>query len=289
MNRAARVVLAQETLAIVEKGSYQLGDGRIVSIADAVRGCVDGTKLLRPHDLAKMRDEVLARPDRLESVVIEVENETTLAGVARLLRDTSEPVAALNFASAKNPGGGFLSGSQAQEESLARSSALHASLMSAWDYYEQHRRGSSSLYSDSMILSPGCPIFRDDAGDLLSNFQLATFITAAAPNAGAVMANEPENVGRIPEVLANRAQYVLALAASRGYRHLVLGAWGCGVFRNDPKTVADVFMALLGSPSWSNRFSRVVFSILDPSPEQALIGIFRTAAHGNRGNSMEQA
>lgn len=289
MNRAARVVLAQETLAIVEKGCYQLGDGRIVSIADAVRSCVDGTTLLRPHDLAKIRDDVRSQSDRSASVAIEVENETTLAGVARLLRDTSEPVAALNFASAKNPGGGFLSGSQAQEESLARSSALHASLMNAWDYYEQHRQGSSSLYSDSMILSPGCPIFRDDAGNLLSNIQLATFITAAAPNAGAVKANEPENVARIPEVLASRAEYVLALASSRGYRHLVLGAWGCGVFRNDPETVAGVFMTLLGSPNWANRFSRVVFSILDPSPDQALIGIFRTAARVNRGNSTEQA
>lgn len=277
MNRAARVALAQETLSIVEKGHYRLGDGKIVSIVDEVRSCVDGTQLLRPHDLVKIRDEVLSQPDQSGLVAIEIENETTLAGVARLLRDGSEAVAALNFASAKNPGGGFLSGSQAQEESLARSSALHASLMSAWDFYEQHRQGSSSLYSDSMIWSPGCPIFRDDAGDLLSDIQLATFITAAAPNAGAVKANEPENVGRIPEVLAGRAEYVLVLASSQGYRHLVLGAWGCGVFRNDPETVAGVFMTLLGSPRWATRFSRVVFSILDPSPDQALIGVFRTA------------
>ncbi len=70
---------------------------------------------------------------------IEVRNETTLAGIARLLADGAGPVAALNFASARNPGGGFLNGSQAQEESLARSSALHASLLSKFEFYERHR------------------------------------------------------------------------------------------------------------------------------------------------------
>lgn len=278
MNRNARVALAKETLAILEKGCYQLGDGRTVSIAEETRSCVGATQLFRPHDLARIRDEVLSQPGLSESVAIEVENETTLAGVARLLRDHSAPVAALNFASAKNPGGGFLSGSQAQEESLARSSALHASLINAWDFYEQHRQDSTPLYSDSMILSPGCPVFRDDAGNLLSDIQLATFITAAAPNAGALKDTAPELLDRIPEVFANRAEYVLALAASQGYRHVVLGAWGCGVFRNDPDTVADVFMTLLGSDRWANRFSRVVFSILDPSSEQALVNVFKGAA-----------
>jgi len=284
MNRSARAALAQETLAILEQGRYELGDGRIVSVADEVSNCVHATQLLRPDDLARIQDDVVSRPTESQPVVIEIENETTLSGIARLLRDHCAPVAALNFASAKNPGGGFLSGSQAQEESLARSSALHASLMKAWDFYEQHRRNSSLLYSDSMILSPHCPIFRDDAGNLLSNIQRATFISAAAPNAGALKDNEPENVDRIPEVLARRAEYVLALASSQGYRHIVLGAWGCGVFRNEPETVANVFMGLLGSARWMNRFSRVVFSILDPSPEQSLIHTFRRTNSKHNAN-----
>jgi len=278
MNRSARAALAQETLAILKDGRYQLGDGKIVSFADELHSCLSATQLFRPHDLATIQEEVLSQPASAPSVVIEIENETTLSGVARLLREHAAPVAALNFASANNPGGGFLSGSQAQEESLARSSALYASLMKAWDFYEQHRQDASPLYSDSMILSPACPIFRDDAGNLLSDIRLATFISAAAPNARVLQETVPEHVDRIPGVLAGRAECILALAASRGYRHLVLGAWGCGVFRNNPETVADVFMALLGSARWANRFSRVVFSILDPSPEQGLINVFKTAA-----------
>ena len=282
MNRTARAALAQETLTILESGRYVLGDGRTVSIADDVKRCVDATQLLRPHDLASICEQVLSQPAEPRPVAIEIENETTLSGIARLVRDQSAPVAALNFASAKNPGGGFLSGSQAQEESLARSSALYASLMKAWDFYEQHRQNSSLLYSDSMILSPNCPVFRDDAGNLLSNIHHASFISAAAPNAGAVKDRSPDDLPRVPEVLETRAEYVLALAASQGYRHIVLGAWGCGVFRNDPGVVADVFMRLLGSSRWQNRFCRVLFSILDPSPEQGLIEVFKAAAvrHG---------
>lgn len=146
------------------------------------------------------------------------------------------------FASARNPGGGFLSGSQAQEESLARSSALHASLMQATGFYDPHRRNPSLLYSDTLILSPRCPVFRNDAGDLLDEVQHATFISGAAPNAGALQGRQPHELHRIPETFRRRVEYVLALAASQGCSHIVLGAWGCGVFRNDPQQVAEAFI-----------------------------------------------
>jgi len=70
-------------------------------------------------------------------------------------------------------------------------------------------------------------------GTLLEEPHLATFITCAAPNAGAAANNRPEELAQIPEVFERRCDYVLALAASHGYKNLVLGAWGCGVFRND--------------------------------------------------------
>src|SRR5439155_4311485 len=133
------------------------------------------------EELERLRQEVLARPGEQFPTAVEVVNETTLAGIARVLADGNGPVAALNFASAKNPGGGFLNGSQAQEESLARSSALHASLLRAWELYARHRASPSLLYSDAMVWSPGCPIFRDDEGRLLDEPRLVSFITSPAP------------------------------------------------------------------------------------------------------------
>src|SRR5262249_38608560 len=158
-------------------------------------------------------------------------------GIARVLSEGEGSVAALNFASAKDPGGGFLNGSQAQEESLARSSALYASLLRGWEFYDRHRASPSCLYLDAMIVSPGCPVFRDDDGTLLEEPQLVTIITSPALNAGAAADNRPEELPRIPEVFRRRSEYGLALAASQGANRLVLGAWGCGVFRNDPAVV----------------------------------------------------
>lgn len=263
MNRSTRSAIAEQTVEIVRRGSYVLGDGRTVDLAESVRACLDGTRYFPADELERLRDNMLIRPaDR--TTVIEVINETTLAGIARVLSDGAGPVAALNFASARNPGGGFLAGSQAQEESLARSSALHASLRRATEFYDQHRTSSSSLYSDAMILSPACPVFRDDDGTLLEIPRSVTFITSAAPNAGAVADRRPEDLPLIPDVFRRRSEYVLALAAAHGHTRLVLGAWGCGVFRNDPRVVAAAFAGHLQG-AWSGRFERVVFSVLDGS------------------------
>jgi uncharacterized protein (TIGR02452 family) len=127
-----------------------------------------------------------------------------------------------------------------------------------------------------MIQSPECPVFRDDEGTLLDQVQLVTFITSAAPNAGATADNRPEDMDQISAAFQRRTEYVLALAAAHGYRRLVLGAWGCGVFRNGPAVVAGAFATHLRG-AWRGRFERVVFSVLDRSPEQEIFKAFQRA------------
>lgn len=277
MKRSTRKDMAQQTVEIVERGKYISAIGTVVEIGPAVQRCLDGTRYFSPEDLERLRQEVLARPFDPLATKLEVVNETTLQGITRLLADRDEPVAALNFASAKNPGGGFLNGSQAQEESLARSSALYASLMLAWPFYERHRVSTSLLYSDAMILSPGCPIFRDDDGRLLEEPLTAGFITSAAPNAGAAEDSRPEELPAIPDTFRRRSDYILTLAAAHGYRRVVLGAWGCGVFRNDPRVVAAAFAGHLHQGAWRHRFERIVFSVLDLSPTPETFLAFKTA------------
>jgi uncharacterized protein (TIGR02452 family) len=53
----------------------------------------------------------------------------------------------------------------------------------------------------------------------------------------------------------------------------VLGAWGCGVFRNDPQQIAALFAAALTGP-FHGAFAEVVFAILDHGPERRFIGPF---------------
>ena len=81
----------------------------------------------------------------------------------------------------------------------------------------------------------------------------------------------------IAEVFRRRSEYVLALAASQGSKRLVLGAWGCGVFRNDPAVVAAAFVGHLRRGAWSGRFERVVFSVLDTSLSKETLAAFERA------------
>jgi uncharacterized protein (TIGR02452 family) len=208
--------------------------------------------------------------------VFEVANETTLSAVVRLLsEDAGRRVLALNFASAKNPGGGFLGGSQAQEESLARASGLYACIAPMTGYYETNRACGSCLYTDHMIYSPDVPVFRDDDDRLIARPYLVSFLTAPAVNAGAVRWNEPRHVARIEPVMRSRIEKLLTVAVARGHDALVLGAWGCGVFQNDPVQVARWFREYLISPGRFHAvFTRVVFAVLDRSPSREIIRPF---------------
>jgi uncharacterized protein (TIGR02452 family) len=97
--------LAKQSVEIVEHGSYQSASGRSITIATPVRACLDATRLFPPEELERLREDILARPTEGLATTFEVVNETTLAGIARVHAEGNGPVAALNFASAKNPGG----------------------------------------------------------------------------------------------------------------------------------------------------------------------------------------
>lgn len=244
--------MATETMAIIEAGGYRSADGRDVLIGDSLRAAVDGTRLHLPTE--KIPVPLLPGPGTPGT---EVTNETSLSAARRLGAD----VACLVFASAKSPGGGFLTGAQAQEESIARSSALYPCQKSAGEFYDFHRRQPDLRYSDRIIYSPGVPVFRGDDGALLDEPYTVSFLTAAAPNLGAIEANQPGAAASVPDVLAVRVERVLAVASAHGHRRLVLGAWGCGVFRNDPAVVAAAFAA--GLARAERRFDHVVFAVLD--------------------------
>jgi uncharacterized protein (TIGR02452 family) len=270
MSRHPRRMTAQETVAILERGDYTAPSGRTVSIADGLARAVENTVLYRPDEL----DALLKRLPAIEvETRIEVTGETTLAAARRLCGDGTVPFA-LNFASAKNPGGGFLNGAHAQEEGLARSSGLYTSLLSAREFYDFHRAQRDLLYSDHMIYSPGVPVFRDDAGRLLDEPYDVAFLTSPAPNRGAF--RDPAQAEQIPAVVGLRARKVLAVALANGHGRLVLGAWGCGVFRNDPAEVAEAFAGpLRPGGEFAGRFEHVVFAVWDTakgSPRQAAFG-----------------
>jgi uncharacterized protein (TIGR02452 family) len=246
--RDERRAIAGETVRIVGAGFYLARSGHRVVIADAVRAAVAGTRHHPPHE------DLAAPGGRARTPVVEVTDESTLVAARRL----GESAAGLVFASATKPGGGFLNGAEAQEESIARASALHACQLAAPDFYAHHRRERNPMYSDRMIYSPAVPVFRDDGGHLLDRPFGTGLLTAAAPNLGAIRQDRPEHADGVPAVIRRRARRVLAVAASHGHRSLVLEAWGCGVFGNEPDVVAAAFAEALTEPDC---FDHVVFAI----------------------------
>lgn len=272
------IAIADGTLAALAAGHYIAPDGATVMIGDLLAACVSGTRCYDPDDLDTIIAEVAAQPATAAETTFSVVNATTLQESAALVASGQYPrVGVLNFASARHPGGGFLRGARAQEESLARSSGLYESLRQCPQFYEFHRAQKTTLYSGRMIYSPACPVLRNDAGDWLLQPYTVDFITSPAPNAGAVLRNEPANRARITPTLTARAGKILALAAHWQCDALVLGAWGCGVFQNDPATVAAIFADYLRSgAAYAGRFRHVSFAVYDSSHAQNTYAAFVT-------------
>ncbi|SDL63428.1 TIGR02452 family protein [Catalinimonas alkaloidigena] len=274
-SRNQRAAVAQETLTIFEEGAYTNALRQRVSVAASLAAAVQGTRALTPDAF----DHLTWDTTETYTTELRVTNETTLQAAYRLVVEEELPeVACLNFASAKNPGGGFLNGSQAQEESLARASGLYLCQTAHGPMYAFHRRFASCLYTDRMIYSPRVPVIRDDSDQLLPRPYLLSIITAPAVNKGGLLQNhDDDGLRQVEAVMLERTRKVLRLALAQGHRILILGAWGCGVFRNDPVAVAGYFARVLQEAPIKNQFKKVVFAVLDTSKAQTTVRAFEEA------------
>ena len=263
--RLRRAEIARETLEILKRGSYIPPQGKKVDLKKSIDFAVSNSFLVRPGRKEEFYRQVeeMRKGDFSFQTKIEVTAETTLEAARRLTEEGRfTNIGCLNFASAKNPGGGLLKGSGAQEESLARASALYACLSSFKELYEVNRKYKSALYTDHMIYSPQVPVFRDMEDNLLRHPFCINIITAPAVNAGVVESREPHNAHRIDEVMVERIGMILALAAVQRSDALVLGAYGCGVFKNGPHRVAEYFAHYLTRDGYfAGIFSHITFAV----------------------------
>ena len=139
--------------------------------------------------------------------------------------------------------------------------------------YDFHNQQRDAMYSDWVIDSPDVPVFRDDAGNLLEAPWTMSILTCAAVNGGALSHDAPDRLREVPEVMRRRTARILDVAASRGYRRLILGAWGCGAFQLDPEMMAGIFDDALRT-THAGVFDEIVFAITDWSEEERFIGPF---------------
>lgn len=243
---------ASEVLAIIERGFYEV-DGDRVSIQSSYQASLNGSRLYSPDELEILRED---RP-RGAAPRIQVVDGTTQQ-VAQSLSEAG-PVVLLNFASARNPGGGFLNGAKAQEEDLCRCSALYPTLRQHQEYYDANRKQDSLLYTDYMIFSPDVPFFKvSGTGELLKQPFVASVLTAPAPNTRPYLLHSGDPV-LLEECFERRWRNVFAVAQVRQIPAILLGAWGCGAFGGDPVVASRTAKKALDD--FGPAFEKVVFAI----------------------------
>ncbi|CAJ1363489.1 unnamed protein product [Effrenium voratum] len=216
--------LAEETLQILQQGWYISEGGEHVDISEPLGDAMVSSFELREDQAMPPRSgEALAR------MAMEVTGETSLEALYRLSSEDASNLAVLNFASAKNPGGGFLGGAQAQEESLARSSGLFPCL----EQFKEFMTRSGLHVTTQSVRRYARPFFRDDEGVLAEQPLLCSVCTSAAPNAS-----------QAPHGAAQAAMQADLWVGSRG------GSWGFVAMEQLRACFPDIPS---GSTSWEHK------------------------------------
>lgn len=284
--KEARRHQAEDILKMLEDGAYCVPASQGAAQDTVVRlgdWAEDVTAALpyAPEMLSKLSTppavQALLR-ERRRAEPCKILLETTSSFASRVVtgnRSKENIPLVMNFANARHPGGGFLHGARAQEEDLCRSSTLYASLSSraAKAMYRYNRVHAAPEDSDFMLLSPEVLVVRE-RGRFLPKPRRVAVATVAAPNrngrAGKLKDDE------IAAVLHQRLRRFFCMAAQRGYRDLVLGAWGCGAFGNDPRMVAKIFHELLFTEGFAWVFRKVSFAILGGGKNyEAFVSVFK--------------
>ena len=174
-------------------------------------------------------------------------------------RNCKGKTAILCFASYKRPGGMFLEGSIAQEEALCHESTLFPIINSDYIrniYYRPNlKKLNRALYNDNLLYIPGV-LFVDKqtkrAADAKREFDV---IVCAAPNSGSAIKYYHVSNADCEQAMRNRIRAILTAAEIMKPSNVVLGAFGCGVFKNDPVIVASLFLDVLQGHTFSAVFA----------------------------------
>ena len=236
-------------------------DENIEIFKDTERLCATNSKLSQSVKKATSAQKLILESDVLKKQKKDIFEESAKVIVSK--KRTYEAAAyykghhvgVLNFASASNPGGGVVNGASAQEECLCRCSGLYFSLNTRdmWNgFYQPHREAHNPIHNDDIIYTPNVTVFKTDTSrpELMpeSDWYDVDVITCAAPNLRRRPSNQYNNGDGNRETVMNekdllalhekRLRRILEVALSEGCDTIILGAFGCGAFQNNPKVVA---------------------------------------------------
>lgn len=206
---------------------------------------------------------------------IEVISSTTIAAIIDN-KDISESLGVLNFASAHTIGGGFLTGAMAQEESLCYCSNLYVSQLTQENmYYAINRKSKSKTYTDEMFNTKYVSVFKNDKFDLLeSPIVVGNMITCPAVNVSSFEQMTKNEEQMIHLTMLRRIHKTIVAFIQSGATTLILGAFGCGVFGNNPFDVAQYFKQLLILDGYAKYFDKIIFAI--PNRPEVNLSAFKS-------------
>lgn len=229
-----------------------------------------------------------------KDTVITVTCDRSFQAAMRLHRENPDAkIAVMNFANAFHPGGGVTKGSSAQEESLCRTSTLYKLLYRdklRYSYYQHHHDVNTPKATDSLIYTEGVVICKTDESLPKrmdpQDWVTVDVITIAAPDlrsrsnvhaplvGGGTYMNNAELFG----YHVKRAIHMLTCAASKKADILVLGAFGCGAFQNDPNVVARAYKTAL--QEFPKVFDKIEFAVYCPPGGSENYRVFRECFEG---------
>lgn len=259
----------RSTIEIVNQGYYTTEDGKRVTFPTITR---------MEHETKFYKNEFRVDniPTNEEETKIIVRNVDCLEEGVRLCREGYNP-AILNMASRRHPGGGVMLGAGAQEESLFRRTNLFRSLYQFTEYFINHVWYKKYITPVSTgecypldrnfggIYTPGALLFREDEQHgykLMESPECLSFISVAGMNRPKIK-DATHIADDLIEGTKNKMRTILRIGLRHGHDSLVLGALGCGAYRNPPSHIAKLFHEVFEEPEFKNKYRLISFAILD--------------------------
>lgn len=214
------------------------------------------------------------KEDKREAAAPGIKNNIVVLNedVVNVIMNEQGKVGVLNFASARNPGGGFLNGASAQEESIARVSDLYLYLKNVPSFYKNPKHFKNGLYDSDVIYSEGVTLLKNSKGETIEPKEFDVITSCAVNVRDLKQKKQTDLLKQGKEEMVERIENIIDLAVQHKVETLVLGAFGCGVFENNPYDVKAAFQSVLNKPSYKGKFQKIIFAIYK---DDKLFNIFR--------------
>ena len=257
--RKENIEVFLDTISFIDEDDYLSN-----AVNESIEKTVIYSKDIDEINAIKKHGEVRVSQNRSFEAAIKLHNEFP-----------NKRIGVLNFASATTPGGGVTKGSSAQEESLCRVSTLYNVLNTKYlfdHFYSLNRNINNPLHDDTVIYSPNIVICKSDSDRPIrlkkEDFVKVDVLTCAAPN----LREKPGNLynfdgdtsikvsdDELYQIHTKRAKRIVDVAIINNIDILVLGAFGCGAFKNSPCVVAKAYKDIL--KEYKSYFDLIEFAI----------------------------